>query len=244
MKLNDREPTSSDYSSIRCLTSPLSSISISHMRQSSLNSQKERRTLHGQSRKLPPLPWWQRKPLWVMPQRAEPLRLKVKALHLLSLPLWKVGLLPNVGISTCSLFYNLPSSCRNVKTSSFCLSLRKIVLADTCTLTSCSLPTQSVQLLYDSFPDPHLCGCGHAQLHPTLCDPTHCSLPASSVMGFSRQEHWSGCHALLQGFFPTQGSNLRLLCLQHWEVGSFTTAPHGLHHMAPVVTCLQSFNIA
>ena len=26
-------------------------------------------------------------------------------------------------------------------------------------------------------------------------------------MGFSRQEHWSGCHALLQGIFPTQGSN-------------------------------------
>ena len=25
--------------------------------------------------------------------------------------------------------------------------------------------------------------------------------------GFSRQEHWSGCHALLQGIFSTQGSN-------------------------------------
>ena len=31
-------------------------------------------------------------------------------------------------------------------------------------------------------------------------------------MGFSRQEHWRvGCHALLQGIFPTQRSNLHLL---------------------------------
>ena len=28
--------------------------------------------------------------------------------------------------------------------------------------------------------------------------------------GFSRQEYWIGCHALLQGIFPTQGSNPRL----------------------------------
>ena len=35
-------------------------------------------------------------------------------------------------------------------------------------------------------------------------------------MGFSRQEYWSGLHALLQGVFPTQGSNLSLLCLLHW----------------------------
>ena len=27
---------------------------------------------------------------------------------------------------------------------------------------------------------------------PTLCDPTDCSLPGSSIHGFSRQEYWSG----------------------------------------------------
>ena len=27
---------------------------------------------------------------------------------------------------------------------------------------------------------------------PTLSDPTDCSLPGSSAMGFSRQEYWSG----------------------------------------------------
>ena len=30
-----------------------------------------------------------------------------------------------------------------------------------------------------------------AQLCPTVCNPTDCSLPDSSV-GFSRQEYWSG----------------------------------------------------
>ena len=30
------------------------------------------------------------------------------------------------------------------------------------------------------------------QLCPTLCDPRDCSLPGSSVHGFSRQEYWSG----------------------------------------------------
>ena len=34
-----------------------------------------------------------------------------------------------------------------------------------------------------------------------------------------------GCHALLQGIFPTQGSNLHLLCLLLWEVSSLPLAP-------------------
>jgi len=36
-----------------------------------------------------------------------------------------------------------------------------------------------------------------AQSCPTLRDPVDCSLPGSSVQGFSRQEYWSGCHCLL-----------------------------------------------
>ena len=27
-----------------------------------------------------------------------------------------------------------------------------------------------------------------------------------------------GCHALFQGIFPSQGSNLHLICLLHWHV--------------------------
>ena len=45
------------------------------------------------------------------------------------------------------------------------------------------------------------------QLCPTLSDSVH--------GGFSRQEYWGvGSHALLQGIFPTQGSNPRSPALQ------------------------------
>ena len=50
--------------------------------------------------------------------------------------------------------------------------------------------------------------------HVTLCDPMDCSPQAPLSMGFSRQEYWSGCHALLQGIFLTQGLNPNLL---HWK---------------------------
>ena len=47
---------------------------------------------------------------------------------------------------------------------------------------------------------------------PTLCDPVDCSLPGSSVHGFSSGKNTGvGCSALLQGIFPTQGSNPHLL---------------------------------
>ena len=34
-----------------------------------------------------------------------------------------------------------------------------------------------------------------------------------------------GCHFLLHGIFPTQRTNLRLLCLLHWHAGSSSLAP-------------------
>ena len=49
---------------------------------------------------------------------------------------------------------------------------------------------------------------------PTCCDPMHCSPPGFSVLGDSPGKNTGvGCHFLLQGIFPTQGSNLCLLCL-------------------------------
>ena len=51
-----------------------------------------------------------------------------------------------------------------------------------------------------------------ARLCPTLCDPTDCSPPGSSVHGDSPGKNTGvGCHALLQEIFPTQGLNLGLL---------------------------------
>ena len=54
----------------------------------------------------------------------------------------------------------------------------------------------------------------------TLCNPMDCSPPGSSVHGDSPGKKTGvGCHALLQGIFPTQGLNLHLLCVLHWQVG-------------------------
>ena len=36
-----------------------------------------------------------------------------------------------------------------------------------------------------------------------------------------------GCHALLQGIFPTLGWKLCLLCRLHWQAGSLPLAPPG-----------------
>ena len=44
-----------------------------------------------------------------------------------------------------------------------------------------------------------------------------------------------GCHALLQEIFPSQGSNLCLLCLLHLQVGSLPLAPLG----KPVSQCRE-----
>ena len=64
---------------------------------------------------------------------------------------------------------------------------------------------------------------------PNLCDPMDCSPPGSSVHEDSPSQNTGvGCHALLQGIFPTQGLNPGLLywrqilyCLSHqrspWE---------------------------
>ena len=72
--------------------------------------------------------------------------------------------------------------------------------------------------------------CLVAQSCPTLCEPPRdCSLPGSSVLGDSPGKNTrEGCHALLQGIFPIQGSNpglphwRRILyCLSHqWSPGS------------------------
>ena len=59
-----------------------------------------------------------------------------------------------------------------------------------------------------TFSDPLTVLCLVAQLCPTLCDPKDCSPPGSTVHGDSPGKNtWVGCHALLQGIFPTQESN-------------------------------------
>ena len=64
----------------------------------------------------------------------------------------------------------------------------------------------------------------------TQCDPWTVAHHAPLSMAFSRQEYWSGSHALLWGIFLTQGWNPGLLrcrqiiyCLSHREA---QLAPH------------------
>ena len=56
-----------------------------------------------------------------------------------------------------------------------------------------------------------------SQLCPTLCDPTDCSPPGSSVHGDSPgKDTGVGCHFLLQGIFPT-----------HMQADSLPSEPPG-----------------
>ena len=46
---------------------------------------------------------------------------------------------------------------------------------------------------------------------PTLCNPMDCNPPSSSVQGILQARITGvGCHALLQGIFPTQGLNCKI----------------------------------
>ena len=65
------------------------------------------------------------------------------------------------------------------------------------------------------------------QLCPTLCNPMDCSPPGSSVCGIPDKDAGVGCHFLLQGVFPTQGSTSHLLCLLHCQAGSLPLVPPG-----------------
>ena len=70
----------------------------------------------------------------------------------------------------------------------------------------------------------------HAKLLPscsTVCDPMDCSPSGSSVHGDSPGK--STGVPLLQGIFWTQGSNLHLLHLLHWQVCSLPLVPPGKH---------------
>ena len=57
-----------------------------------------------------------------------------------------------------------------------------------------------------------------------FCDPMDCSLPGSSVHGFSRQEYWSGLPCPPPGDLPNPGFEPRSLAFQ---VDSLLSEPPG-----------------
>ena len=89
-----------------------------------------------------------------------------------------------------------------------------------------------------------------AQSCLTLCDPMNCRPPGSSVHGiFHGKNTGVGCHFLLQGSFPTQGSNPCLSCLLHlhWQTDSIPLRHLGSPtKLSPTTTepVLQSLGVA
>ena len=67
---------------------------------------------------------------------------------------------------------------------------------------------------------PSASACSVSKLCLTLCEPVDCSLSGSVAClstGFLGKDTGVGCHFLLQGIFPTQGLNLCLQHLLHWQ---------------------------
>ena len=64
-----------------------------------------------------------------------------------------------------------------------------------------------------------------AQSCLTLCSPMDCNLSGSCPWNFLGKNISVGCHFLLQGIFPTQGSNPHHLHLRHWQAVSLSLAP-------------------
>ena len=64
-----------------------------------------------------------------------------------------------------------------------------------------------------------------------------------SVMSDSLGPPWTvaRCHFLLQGVFPTQGSNPSLLCLLHWQVDSLLLSHLGFPS-APKLLVIREFH--
>ena len=81
------------------------------------------------------------------------------------------------------------------------------------------------------------CCCLVAKSCATLCDPMDYSLPGSSVHGiFQARILQMGFHLILQGIFPTQGSNSHLL---HWQADSLLLS----HQESPLLRCRNTLHI-
>ena len=67
----------------------------------------------------------------------------------------------------------------------------------------------------------------HVWLCMTLCHPMDSSARLLCPWDSPGKNTGMDCYALLQGIFPTQGSNLHFLGLLRWQMGSLPLAPPG-----------------
>ena len=95
------------------------------------------------------------------------------------------------------------------------------------------------QYLHDLYTEPSLTlvtiiwyhkGCVCVCVCVCVCMLSHVQLfatpwPAAYPWNFPGKDTRVGCHFLLQGIFPTQGLNLHLLCVLHWQVDSLLLVP-------------------
>ena len=79
------------------------------------------------------------------------------------------------------------------------------------------------------------------QLYPTLLR-LHGLWPARLLCSwnFPSKNTGVGCHFLLQGIFLTQGSNLHLLYLLHWQMGSLPLYQQG--NPLAIYRCVKMYN--
>ena len=98
------------------------------------------------------------------------------------------------------------------------LSLLKFLnnICDTCVI--CKLISEFLEIKTHMYMLSHF---SHFQLCGTLWT-VACQAPSS--WDSPGKNTGVGCHVLFQGIFPTQRLNPHLLCLLHWQVGSFTTS--------------------
>ena len=82
----------------------------------------------------------------------------------------------------------------------------------------------------------------HAQSCPTLYDPMNCSPPTRLLCPWNSpgKNTGMGCHFLLQRIFPTQGSNLHLLHVLHWQADSLAPGKPLFASRSVLDLCAQS----
>ena len=128
-------------------------------------------------------------------------------------PLGSSSLLPMSNYSLNFVNFTSSSICSSLSSPGFKVSwgshYYNLLLTDFWPSQDVSFSFKSISLWMQTWPHACVLSCFSVQLFATLW-PVSRQTPVS--MGFSRQKYWSG-YFLLQGIFPTQGSNPCLPCL-------------------------------
>ena len=84
--------------------------------------------------------------------------------------------------------------------------------------------------------------CASGSVMSDSANPWTIAHQAPLSLGFSRQEYWGGCHALLQGIFPTQVSCTAGGFFIVSATGEAISESPGSHHINPIPTYCRCFH--